>query len=161
MLLTLSSRPLAPAAAARRLSSVGGAAHAPLPRAGAAAAAAAAAAKPARRTRLARAASANLSPGKSGAGLGVSASGPAMCVPGDRAPHTLTHSLASLRRALPSSPLTSIPPDSAFTPELKKAIDAFIADHKVVLFIKGTKDFPQCGFSQTVRMKDGRDRARS
>ena len=92
MLLTLSSRPLAPIAAARRLRSVGGAAHAPLLRAGAAAAAAAAA-KPARRTRLARAASANLSPGKNGAGLGVSARGPAICVPGGRARpiHSHTH----------------------------------------------------------------------
>jgi glutaredoxin-related protein len=44
----------------------------------------------------------------------------------------------------------TLPPDSTFTPELKKAIDTFIADNKVVLFIKGTKDFPSCGFSQTV-----------
>jgi len=40
--------------------------------------------------------------------------------------------------------------DDAFTPELKKAIDSFIAENKIVLFIKGTKDFPSCGFSQTV-----------
>jgi monothiol glutaredoxin len=47
-------------------------------------------------------------------------------------------------------PTLTLPPDSTFTPELKKAIDTFIADNKVVLFIKGTKDFPSCGFSQTV-----------
>lgn len=33
--------------------------------------------------------------------------------------------------------------------ELRGAIDKFIAQHKVVLFMKGTKSFPQCGFSNT------------
>ena len=51
----------------------------------------------------------------------------------------------------PSPSILSPSDSAAFTPELKKAIDAFIADHKVVLFIKGTKDFPSCGFSQTVK----------
>ena len=50
----------------------------------------------------------------------------------------------------PSDALSQPPADSAFTPELKKAVDTFIAENKVVLFIKGTKDFPSCGFSQTV-----------
>lgn len=36
------------------------------------------------------------------------------------------------------------------TPELKTALDKLIADNKVVLFMKGTKDFPQCGFSARV-----------
>ncbi|GLJ09378.1 hypothetical protein SUGI_0107770 [Cryptomeria japonica] len=31
----------------------------------------------------------------------------------------------------------------ALTPELKQALDTFISSHKVVLFMKGTKDFPQ------------------
>jgi Grx4 family monothiol glutaredoxin len=67
-----------------------------------------------------------------------------------------THRRRTLQRFSPStSPLSSpaahltTKTDNAFTPELKKAIDAFIADNKVVLFIKGTKDFPACGFSQT------------
>lgn len=34
-------------------------------------------------------------------------------------------------------------------PELKTAIDEFVAKNKVVLFMKGTKQFPQCGFSNT------------
>lgn len=35
-------------------------------------------------------------------------------------------------------------------PELKQEIDALVTGHKVVLFMKGTKSFPQCGFSATV-----------
>ena len=36
------------------------------------------------------------------------------------------------------------------SPELKAAIDKYISENKVVVFIKGTKQFPQCGFSNTV-----------
>lgn len=32
---------------------------------------------------------------------------------------------------------------------MKEALDAFIAANKVVLFMKGNKNFPQCGFSNT------------
>ncbi|KAJ6319692.1 hypothetical protein OIU78_015164 [Salix suchowensis] len=39
---------------------------------------------------------------------------------------------------------------SALTPALKTTLDKVVTSHKVVLFMKGTKDFPQCGFSQTV-----------
>lgn len=35
-------------------------------------------------------------------------------------------------------------------PELKAAIDDLISSNKVVVFMKGTKQFPQCGFSNTV-----------
>jgi monothiol glutaredoxin len=35
-------------------------------------------------------------------------------------------------------------------PELKQEIDTLVTSHKVVLFMKGTKSFPQCGFSATV-----------
>ncbi|KAH7307238.1 hypothetical protein KP509_22G051100 [Ceratopteris richardii] len=38
----------------------------------------------------------------------------------------------------------------ALTPELKEALDKFVTSNKVVLFMKGTKLFPQCGFSNTV-----------
>lgn len=34
-------------------------------------------------------------------------------------------------------------------PELKGSIDTFIAENKVVLFMKGTKEAPRCGFSNT------------
>ncbi|KAM0947171.1 putative thioredoxin-disulfide reductase [Dioscorea sansibarensis] len=39
---------------------------------------------------------------------------------------------------------------SALNPELKSTLDKVVKSHKVILFMKGTKDFPQCGFSNTV-----------
>ncbi|KAL0377230.1 UNVERIFIED_CONTAM: Monothiol glutaredoxin-S14, chloroplastic [Sesamum radiatum] len=39
---------------------------------------------------------------------------------------------------------------AALTPELKTTLDKVVTSHKVVVFIKGTKEFPQCGFSNTV-----------
>ncbi|XP_031475759.1 monothiol glutaredoxin-S14, chloroplastic isoform X2 [Nymphaea colorata] len=39
---------------------------------------------------------------------------------------------------------------AALTPELKSTLDKVVSSHKVVLFMKGTKEFPQCGFSHTV-----------
>lgn len=39
---------------------------------------------------------------------------------------------------------------SALTPELKTTLDKVVTSQKVVLFMKGTKEFPQCGFSHTV-----------
>ncbi|XP_057800551.1 monothiol glutaredoxin-S7, chloroplastic isoform X2 [Salvia miltiorrhiza] len=39
---------------------------------------------------------------------------------------------------------------SALSPELKSTLDKVVSSDKVVLFMKGTKDFPQCGFSHTV-----------
>ena len=41
-------------------------------------------------------------------------------------------------------------PGAGLEPELRAAIAAFISQHKVCVFIKGTKEFPQCGFSNTV-----------
>ncbi|KAF5744061.1 Monothiol glutaredoxin-S14 chloroplastic -like protein [Tripterygium wilfordii] len=38
----------------------------------------------------------------------------------------------------------------ALTPELKATLDKVVTSHKVILFMKGTKDFPMCGFSNTV-----------
>lgn len=35
-------------------------------------------------------------------------------------------------------------------PQLKGAIDNLIQSNKIVVFMKGTKQFPQCGFSNTV-----------
>jgi monothiol glutaredoxin len=35
-------------------------------------------------------------------------------------------------------------------PELKVAVDKFIAENKIVVFMKGSKDAPRCGFSSTV-----------
>ncbi|XP_074592170.1 uncharacterized protein LOC141847962 [Curcuma longa] len=39
---------------------------------------------------------------------------------------------------------------SDLSPELKSTIDKVVQSQKVVLFMKGTKEFPQCGFSDTV-----------
>lgn len=33
---------------------------------------------------------------------------------------------------------------------LKARIDGLVHEHKVLLFVKGTKSFPQCGFSASV-----------
>ncbi|XP_002977407.2 monothiol glutaredoxin-S7, chloroplastic [Selaginella moellendorffii] len=39
---------------------------------------------------------------------------------------------------------------ASLTPELRESVEKFVKGHKVVLFMKGTKLFPQCGFSNTV-----------
>jgi monothiol glutaredoxin len=36
------------------------------------------------------------------------------------------------------------------SPEMRATLDKVVGSSKVVLFMKGTKDFPQCGFSHTV-----------
>ncbi|MFN6563060.1 MAG: Grx4 family monothiol glutaredoxin [Nostoc sp. ChiSLP01] len=36
------------------------------------------------------------------------------------------------------------------TPELKEKIDKLVEDNKILVFIKGTKLMPQCGFSNNV-----------
>lgn len=36
------------------------------------------------------------------------------------------------------------------TPEVKKEIDDLVKENDIVLFMKGDKDFPQCGFSARV-----------
>ena len=40
----------------------------------------------------------------------------------------------------------------AMRPELKEAIESFVSTNKIVLFMKGTKEAPRCGFSNTVVM---------
>lgn len=41
-------------------------------------------------------------------------------------------------------------PGAGMSPELKQSIDELITRNKIVVFMKGTKFFPQCGFSNTV-----------
>eukprot|EP00197_Chlamydomonas_leiostraca_P011288 CAMPEP_0202864032 /NCGR_PEP_ID=MMETSP1391-20130828/4436_1 /ASSEMBLY_ACC=CAM_ASM_000867 /TAXON_ID=1034604 /ORGANISM="Chlamydomonas leiostraca, Strain SAG 11-49" /LENGTH=130 /DNA_ID=CAMNT_0049543737 /DNA_START=166 /DNA_END=558 /DNA_ORIENTATION=+ len=41
-------------------------------------------------------------------------------------------------------------PASGLNPELRATIDKVIQNNKVVLFMKGTKQFPMCGFSNSV-----------
>lgn len=47
-----------------------------------------------------------------------------------------------------SSPVVRVAADMG--PEMKSAIDKFVSENKVVCFIKGTKEQPKCGFSNTV-----------
>jgi monothiol glutaredoxin len=35
-------------------------------------------------------------------------------------------------------------------PEMKSAIDKFVSSNKIVVFMKGNKEQPRCGFSNTV-----------
>lgn len=47
------------------------------------------------------------------------------------------------------SDLSSLSSKDGLQGELRKALDDFISQHKIVLFMKGTQQFPQCGFSNT------------
>ena len=40
-------------------------------------------------------------------------------------------------------------PGMGLSEELKLAIDKYVSENKVVLFMKGNRQFPQCGFSNT------------
>jgi hypothetical protein len=42
----------------------------------------------------------------------------------------------------PADPLAA-PPQSGLSPELREALEKFIDEHKVILFMKGTRQFPQ------------------
>jgi monothiol glutaredoxin len=39
---------------------------------------------------------------------------------------------------------------TGLSPELRAALDEYVGKYKVVVFMKGTPQFPQCGFSNTV-----------
>eukprot|EP01025_Chloroclados_australasicus_P030346 TRINITY_DN3045_c0_g1_i1.p1 TRINITY_DN3045_c0_g1~~TRINITY_DN3045_c0_g1_i1.p1 ORF type:complete len:167 (+),score=9.96 TRINITY_DN3045_c0_g1_i1:149-649(+) len=39
---------------------------------------------------------------------------------------------------------------TGFSDQFKDAVDRFINSKKIVVFMKGNRDFPQCGFSNTV-----------
>ncbi|KAK1642291.1 hypothetical protein QYE76_060096 [Lolium multiflorum] len=66
--------------------------------------------------------------------------------------------LREFRGACPSTlrarPARRLPPTAAAAagggPDMRETLDKVVGAHKVVLFMKGTKDFPQCGFSHTV-----------
>jgi monothiol glutaredoxin len=61
------------------------------------------------------------------------------------APSSLAASPLLLRRRRPSLAARA----GGVAPELKQEIEALLAEHRVVLFMKGTKAFPMCGFSGT------------
>ena len=39
--------------------------------------------------------------------------------------------------------------ETGMSPQLRSAVDKMVQEHKIVLFMKGTPQFPQCGFSNT------------
>ncbi|KAK9832069.1 hypothetical protein WJX81_003982 [Elliptochloris bilobata] len=43
----------------------------------------------------------------------------------------------------------SAEPSMGLSDELKLAIDKYVSENRVVLFMKGNREFPQCGFSNT------------
>ncbi|GAB4820113.1 hypothetical protein N2152v2_007159 [Parachlorella kessleri] len=53
-------------------------------------------------------------------------------------------------RAAAGPELSSSTAGTGLQPELRSAIEQFIKENKVVAFIKGTKQMPMCGFSNTV-----------
>ncbi|KAF2619709.1 hypothetical protein F2Q68_00041535 [Brassica cretica] len=83
-------------------------------------------------------------------------------------PHSLrfaskpTASLAvrsNLIKLKPASPRAakfrcSASSSSALTPQLRDTLEKLVNSEKVVLFMKGTRDFPMCGFSNTVGLKE-------
>lgn len=54
------------------------------------------------------------------------------------------------RRKVPGLRVGNPGPRSSLSPEVKESVDKFLSTNKVVVFMKGTKMFPQCGFSNTV-----------
>ncbi|KAK1642192.1 hypothetical protein QYE76_059997 [Lolium multiflorum] len=52
--------------------------------------------------------------------------------------------------ARPARRLAAAAGGGAAGPDMRETLDKVVGAHKVVLFMKGTKDFPQCGFSHTV-----------
>jgi len=59
-------------------------------------------------------------------------------------------SLGRPAQAQPSARGRSVRCLAALSPEMRATLDKVVGSSKVVLFMKGTKDFPQCGFSHTV-----------
>nr|GEY36058.1 monothiol glutaredoxin-S7, chloroplastic [Tanacetum cinerariifolium] len=64
--------------------------------------------------------------------------------------HRRPNTFPALKTGLPSKKIAPVRCFAALSPELKTTLDKVVTSHKVILFMKGTKDFPQCGFSNTV-----------
>mmetsp|Transcript_3387 Transcript_3387/g.8840 ORF Transcript_3387/g.8840 Transcript_3387/m.8840 type:complete len:181 (-) Transcript_3387:132-674(-) len=56
----------------------------------------------------------------------------------------------SQRRADKPLRVSAMGPGVGLSPELRAALDEYVNKYKVVVFMKGTPQFPQCGFSNTV-----------
>lgn len=58
--------------------------------------------------------------------------------------------LARRRRPSPSSPVAARAGGNVASSDLRQEIEALLSEHRVVLFMKGTRAFPMCGFSNSV-----------
>ncbi|KAJ4848039.1 Monothiol glutaredoxin-S7, chloroplastic [Turnera subulata] len=65
-------------------------------------------------------------------------------------PHSNSRLLVNHKPKSKSKPSAISPIRCGLSPQLKTTLDKVVSSHKVVLFMKGTKDFPQCGFSNNV-----------
>ena len=64
----------------------------------------------------------------------------------------LFHSTTTQKKKKKGSPRArsfALPAKATLGPELKTQIDKCVSENKVVLFMKGTKSAPRCGFSNT------------
>ncbi|KAL1221720.1 Monothiol glutaredoxin-S14 [Cardamine amara subsp. amara] len=61
------------------------------------------------------------------------------------------YSIGSILKLKSASPAAKFRcSSSALTPQLRDTLEKLVNSEKVVLFMKGTRDFPMCGFSNTV-----------
>ncbi|KAF8708796.1 hypothetical protein HU200_030185 [Digitaria exilis] len=67
-----------------------------------------------------------------------------------RAPRAVQGLSLGRPAGLPARASRSVRCLAALSPEMRATLDKVVGSSKVVLFMKGTKDFPQCGFSHTV-----------
>ncbi|KAM3318438.1 hypothetical protein ACQJBY_035911 [Aegilops geniculata] len=82
--------------------------------------------------------------------------GAALPLPLSARPQPARFSAVALPRTAPPPPALRLRPVRRLAAAegapagMKETLDKVVSAHKVVLFMKGTKDFPQCGFSHTV-----------
>lgn len=57
---------------------------------------------------------------------------------------------APVQHRLRKAPVASAQSGVGLSTDLKEYLDGLVHKDKIVAFIKGTKQFPQCGFSNTV-----------
>ena len=63
--------------------------------------------------------------------------------------------IRSTNRVVAKAPVRAVRAEAApefagLGPEMKGAVDKFLGENKIVLFMKGNKEQPKCGFSNTV-----------
>lgn len=73
----------------------------------------------------------------------------AVAAPGIVRPRPLLAALPLCRRRRAAAAVRVRASAGNVAPELRKEIEDLLAQHRIVLFMKGTKSFPMCGFSGT------------